>query len=295
MAFVPSKRWKLPYITTSGGFRSRKSPTDSAEEAKNLTCVVFEEFCFELLRRVGFSNLDWRKGTPKDSSPADSGRDIVAHQQREDVDGSRFFDVWFVDCKHYNKAIPPTELQNALAWADAESPDVLLFIASGYFSNPAKEYLEKYRQSRKPRFRIKVWELPQIEHFTSGRRSLLYRYDLLEEKHKIRSVSQIRKAENEFYEKLWYGRALVWPELGMAGPMPDSVMRRGTNPKLRRIFAQSKRQLEKKYGKKNLTPKDQFEWGVFNGKLSALRWVLGDEWDTLDSPPWGRKWDTLDT
>ncbi len=47
---------------------------------KNLTCVGFEEFCFELLRRVGFSNLDRRKGTPKDSSPADSGRDITAHQ-----------------------------------------------------------------------------------------------------------------------------------------------------------------------------------------------------------------------
>jgi hypothetical protein len=139
---------------------------------KKLTCVGFEEFCFELLRRVGFSNLDWRKGTPKDSSPADSGRDIVAHQQREDVDGSRFSDVWFVDCKHYSKAVPPTELQNALAWAEAESPDVLLFIASGYFSNPAKDYLAKYKQSRKPRFRIKAWELPQIEHLTSGRRSL---------------------------------------------------------------------------------------------------------------------------
>jgi hypothetical protein len=76
----------------------------------NLTCVGFEEFCFDLLRRVGFSNLDWRKGTPKSSSPADSGRDIVAYQRREDVDGSHFFDVWFVDCKHYRKAVPPTDL-----------------------------------------------------------------------------------------------------------------------------------------------------------------------------------------
>ena len=26
------------------------------------------------------------------------------------------------------------------------------------------------------------------------------------------------------------------------------------------------------------TPYDEFEWGMVNGKLSALRWVLGDDW-----------------
>jgi predicted nucleic acid-binding protein len=30
-------------------------------------------------------------------------------------------------------------------------------------------------------------------------------------------------------------------------------------------------------------PYTDFEWGMINGKLSALRWMLGDEWDMLDT------------
>lgn len=41
--------------------------------------------------------------------------------------------------------------------------------------------------------------------------------------------------------------------------------------------------LEKKYGKEKLGPWSDFEWGMINGKLSAIRWMLGDEWDMLDT------------
>ena len=64
-----------------------------------LSDTAFEEFTFHLLGCLGFVNVDWRKGTAHDSSPADSGRDIVAQQIREDVDKTKSIETWFVECK----------------------------------------------------------------------------------------------------------------------------------------------------------------------------------------------------
>jgi len=41
--------------------------------------------------------------------------------------------------------------------------------------------------------------------------------------------------------------------------------------------------VEATYGAENLGPYTDFEWGMINGKLSALQWVTGSEWDFLDT------------
>jgi hypothetical protein len=40
---------------------------------------------------------------------------------------------------------------------------------------------------------------------------------------------------------------------------------------------------EKELGTDNIGPYSDFEWGMISGKLSALRWAMGDDWDNLDT------------
>lgn len=233
----------------------------------------FEEFCFQLLDGLeGFHNVDWRKGTPKHASPADRGRDIVADVDRIDVDESRHIEKWFVDCKHYAKGVPPEAVQGLLAWANAERPHVALIIASGFLSNPCKDYLKQYEENNRPPFRIKYWERPILDKLTRDNSELLERFLL----GGVRSQSEIIAAEQEFFDRRWYDRHLMFREQYEAGDRrdtPEDIYQaalaaaeqvRAERPDIRAV-------------------KDDFEWGMWCGKHSALRWVLGEEWDFLDT------------
>jgi hypothetical protein len=39
--------------------------------------------------------------------------------------------------------------------------------------------------------------------------------------------------------------------------------------------------VRKRIGARELGPWNDFAWGMINGKLSALRWVMGEDWDML--------------
>jgi hypothetical protein len=238
-----------------------------------LSSTKFEEFCFDLLNTSGFVNVNWRKGTGLPTSPADKGRDIECDHPRSDPDGSQYFEKWFVDCKHFKRGVPPTELHNLLAWAEAERPDIVLFMVSNFLSNPSKDYLETYRKNNRPPFKIRYWEKPQLVRMMSRKITLQRKYALTDAP--LRSVKQVLAAEGELSTRLWYGRK-----------MPAKFYRdEGTPEYIIKGMLRGKRKAEKKYTKKSLMAnmKTDWDWGFLSGKVSAIRWVLGDDWDVLDS------------
>jgi hypothetical protein len=237
----------------------------------DLDDVQFEEFCFDLLQELGFINLDWRKGTGKASSPADRGRDIEAHWEREEADGSKHFEKWFVDCKHYEQGVPPDKLQGLLTWAEAERPDYALVMASNFLSNPAKDYVRQYQENRKPPFKIRYWERPALQRLAEGRDALLSKY--LVQQEGLRSVNELVEAEQEFFDKIWYGRHQM-----LIQDAEEEGLDISKHP-----GAAAAKEVEQRYGKDDLGPSDDFGWGMLNGKLSAIRWMLGEEWDFLDT------------
>jgi hypothetical protein len=243
----------------------------------------FEEFCYRLLHELGFVNLDWRKGTGKKASPADRGRDIAASWERVDVDGTKHLDRWFAECKHHAKGVAPEKLQGLLAWAEAESPRTALIIASGFLSNPAKDYLASYRQTRRPPFDIKHWERPDLERMLVDHPELISDFGLLGSS--LRPEDDIMAAEQEFFDKVWYGRHKLREEKLrriLSGDEKDDHPYPITPDIARGALEAGVKTRERYGGEENVLPESDFDWRM-SGKLSALRWVLGDDWDMLDT------------
>ena len=101
-----------------------------------------------------------------------------------------------------------------------------------------------------------------------------------------RTLREIYKAEEELELKIWYNRHQNWLykiEKGEHKIVPRSEYKEDPNTTPKDIYEgarKSAKEVEKKYGKENLIW-DDFEWGMLNGKLSALRWVIGEDWDSL--------------
>ena len=104
-----------------------------------------------------------------------------------------------------------------------------------------------------------------------------------------RGFFEIVEHMNEFCDRIWYNRHLIRKykiEEGIIEVVEKKEYNTyNPNQILTHIWdgaLKSAARMEELYGDK-LEPMDDFEWGMLNGKLSALRWVLGDEWDMLDT------------
>ncbi len=105
-----------------------------------------------------------------------------------------------------------------------------------------------------------------------------------------RGLTEIIRAITELIDKVWYNRHQNWLyqiELGKHQIVERNSLkeydRNTTSKDIWEGAKKSAKKIEALYGLENVGPWDDFEWGMLNGKLSALRWVLGEEWDNLDT------------
>jgi PIN domain len=109
-----------------------------------------------------------------------------------------------------------------------------------------------------------------------------------------RRLSELLEAEHKLFKQVWYNRhwnlrvaiergkhkLVTQEQWDKAGP------KRWQNMTIDTVWegalAAAKR-TEEELGPDDIGPWSDFEWGMVNGKLSAIRWVLGDEWDMLDT------------
>jgi hypothetical protein len=93
---------------------------------------------------------------------------------------------------------------------------------------------------------------------------------------KRRGLAEIRASVEELEAKVWYDRHGMLMQTRRQGDkqIADDVAERAES---------AASAIEATYGRANLGPYSDFEWGMLNAKLSALRWVMGEEWDFLDT------------
>lgn len=100
-----------------------------------------------------------------------------------------------------------------------------------------------------------------------------------------RGLQEILFSMDELVDKVWYNRHCSRSyqiESGEIRIVPKGTKEFGNNVIHEDIWEnalKSAKRVEEKY--EDIGPWSDFEWGMINGKLSALRWVLGEEWDEL--------------
>jgi hypothetical protein len=178
--------------------------------------------------------------------------------------------------------------------ATAETPSALV-------THNTKDFSEAEGDFRRPHADLAhLFEAPRSAYWTSMVEFLKdYSPDLLGDhdfefnySQDARRLSEILEAEHLLFRQVWYNRhwnsraeieegkvKVVLEEQYSKSPYrPDQIL----DSVWAGALAAAKR-TEDEVGIENLGPWSDFEWGMLNGKLSALRWILGDEWDMLDT------------
>lgn len=109
-----------------------------------------------------------------------------------------------------------------------------------------------------------------------------------------RRLSELLEAEHKLFKQVWYNRhwnLRISIERGKHKIVTKEEWDKAGRKRWRNMTVDSMwegalasaKRTEEELGPDEIGPWSNFEWGMINGKLSAIRWMLGDEWDMLDT------------
>ena len=171
------------------------------------------------------------------------------------------------------------------AFAEREGDDVLAFVTHNIhdFSQRGADTRVASRYSTNLGAFLNEYASDLIKEITFDR----------EYSQESRALSQLLEAEDKLTTQIWYGRKwgiIAAVESGKKKRVPREVWEASTPEERRGMIVDeiwdgmiaAVKSAEEQYPDE-LGPWTDFEWGMLSGKLSAIRWVLGDEWDMLDT------------
>lgn len=108
-----------------------------------------------------------------------------------------------------------------------------------------------------------------------------------------RNLSEMVDAMDVLAEQVWYNRhknlQLAVKHKKVKVVTQDEWVKAGSNNSTHIVDSvwdgarRSAADTFKRLGKAKCGSHNDFEWGMINGKLSTIRWILGDDWDVLDT------------
>jgi hypothetical protein len=172
--------------------------------------------------------------------------------------------------------------------AEAASSDVYAFVTSNYrdFSVPNGDRrqphpdLARLFDGTRSRYAYQVEGLHEVllEQFGDEYLEEQAETEFLTGEEEPRTLAEIIEAEQEFFDKVWYVRSISHHDDTREIP---ADIRTGMMAHRERIEAEYGRdELWKAIGPGH---EEAWQYGYINGKLATLRWVLGSEWDFLDT------------
>lgn len=119
---------------------------------ENISPTEFEELCYLLMEKNGFTNLKWYgKGG------GDRGRDIMAQKVIRIMDNTTEIQSWLCQSKRYtSKNISKTDITESLISAREHKIDYFLLAVTAILTADVKDWLDAVRSDYP--FKIIVWE-----------------------------------------------------------------------------------------------------------------------------------------